>query len=78
MGAAGAHGPGARARALRPCPRQGRALDAEVLEIEADPNAEGFYRRMGARRVGEIVYELDGRERVLPLLAVEVRSPRTT
>ena len=57
----------------------GRAatLDAEVLEIEADPNAEGFYRRMGARRVGEIVYELDGRERVLPLLAVEVRSPRT-
>jgi len=54
------------------------ALDAEVLGIEADPNAEGFYRRMGARRVGEIVYELDGRERVLPLLAVEVRSPRTT
>ena len=58
----------------------GRAavLNAEVLGIEADPNAEGFYRRMGARRVGEIVYELDGRERVLPLLAVEVRSPRTT
>jgi GNAT superfamily N-acetyltransferase len=54
------------------------ALDAEVLGIEADPNAEGFYQRMGARRVGEIVYELDGRERVLPLLAVEVRSPRTT
>ena len=58
----------------------GRAatLDAEVLRIEADPNAEGFYRRMGARRVGEIIYELDGRERVLPLLAVEVRSPHTT
>ena len=54
------------------------ALGAEVLGIEADPNAEGFYRRMGARRVGEIVYELDGRERVLPLLAVEVRGPRTT
>ena len=54
------------------------ALDAEVLGIEADPNAEGFYRRMGARRVGEIVYALDGRERVLPLLTVEVRGPRTT
>jgi len=48
------------------------------LGIEADPNAEGFYRRMGARRVGEIVYALDGRERVLPLLTVEVRGPRTT
>jgi ribosomal protein S18 acetylase RimI-like enzyme len=54
------------------------ALDADVLGVEADPNAEGFYRRMGARRVGAIVYELEGRERVLPLLAVEVRSPRTT
>lgn len=54
------------------------ALDAEVLGIEADPDAEGFYRRMGARRAGAIVYELDARERVLPLLAVEVRSPRTT
>jgi hypothetical protein len=38
--------------------------------IEADPNAEGFYKRMGASHVGEIVYEIDGRERVLPLLAM--------
>ncbi len=57
--------------------RRAAGLGAEVLGIEADPNAEGFYRRMGARRVGEIVYNLDGRERVLPLLAVEIRSPRT-
>lgn len=57
----------------------GRAasLGAESLGIEADPNAEGFYRRMGARRVGEIVYELDGRERVLPLLEAEVRVRRS-
>jgi GNAT superfamily N-acetyltransferase len=57
--------------------RRAAGLGAEVLAIEADPSAEGFYRRMGARRVGEIVYNLDGRERVLPLLAVEIRSPRT-
>ncbi len=57
--------------------RRAAGLGAEVLGIEADPSAEGFYRRMGARRVGEIVYNLDGRERVLPLLAVEIRSPRT-
>jgi GNAT superfamily N-acetyltransferase len=57
--------------------RRAAGLGAEVLAIEADPSAEGFYRRMGARCVGEIVYNLDGRERVLPLLAVEIRSPRT-
>ncbi len=57
--------------------RRVAGLGAEVLGIEADPNAEGFYRRMGARRVGEIVYNLDSRERVLPLLAVEIQSPRT-
>jgi GNAT superfamily N-acetyltransferase len=49
-------------------------LGAETIGIEADPNAEGFYRRMGARRGGEIVYELDGRERVLPLLTADVRA----
>jgi GNAT superfamily N-acetyltransferase len=52
------------------------ALGAGVVGIEADPNAEGFYLRMGARRVGEIVYEIDGRERVLPLLAMDVQAPR--
>jgi hypothetical protein len=43
--------------------------------IEADPNAEGFYKRMGASHVGEIVYEIDGRERVLPLLAMYLQAP---
>ena len=50
------------------------ALGAETLGIEADPNAEGFYLRMGATRVGEIAYELDGRERVLPLLTVDSQA----
>ena len=58
----------------------GRAADqgAEAVEIEADPNAEGFYLRMGATRVSEETYELDGERRVLPLLAIEVakRPPR--
>ncbi len=51
-----------------------RVRGAEVMEIEADPNAEGFYLRMGATRTGEIVYRLDGRERVLPLLALDLRT----
>ena len=45
---------------------------APLSLLEADPNAEGFYRRMGARRVGETTYELDGRERILPLLALDM------
>lgn len=28
-------------------------LGATTLQIVSDPNAEGFYRRMGAKRVGE-------------------------
>lgn len=55
--------------------RTAASLGAGVVGIEADPNAEGFYRRMGARRVDEIVYEIDGRERVLPLLAMYVQAP---
>lgn len=31
-----------------------RAIGAPRLWINADPNAEGFYRRLGARRVGEV------------------------
>ena len=54
--------------------RTAASLGAGVVGIEADPNAEGFYRRMGARRVGEIVYEIDGQERVLPLLAMYVQA----
>jgi GNAT superfamily N-acetyltransferase len=55
--------------------RTAASLGAGVVGIEADPNAEGFYKRMGASHVGEIVYEIDGRERVLPLLAMYVQAP---
>jgi ribosomal protein S18 acetylase RimI-like enzyme len=57
--------------------RRAASLGAEVLGVESDPNAEGFYRRMGATRVGEISYPIDGRERTLPLLVVEVRNHHT-
>jgi GNAT superfamily N-acetyltransferase len=39
-----------------------------VLGIEADPNAEAFYRHMGARRVGEVTRDWQGVRRVLPYL----------
>ncbi len=56
--------------------RRAGTLGAEILGIEADPNAEGFYRRMGARRVGETSYPIDNQRRVLPLLVVDMRHPR--
>jgi GNAT superfamily N-acetyltransferase len=49
-----------------------RALGFQSLEIESDPNAAGFYERMGARRVGVNVTELEGQRRELPLLIYEI------
>jgi GNAT superfamily N-acetyltransferase len=57
--------------------RNAGSLGVEVLSIEADPNAEGFYRRMGARRVGETSYPIDGQRRVLPLLVVDTQNHRS-
>ena len=57
--------------------RRAASVGASSLGIEAEPNAEGFYRRMGARRVGEISYPIDGQSRTLPLLVVEVRNHST-
>jgi GNAT superfamily N-acetyltransferase len=51
---------------------QARGLGHRILKIEADPNAEGFYARMGARRVGEAVTEIEGQRRELPLLLYEL------
>jgi len=49
-----------------------KELGAHVLEIESDPNAQGFYERMGAKKVGEVVNDLDGQPRVLPLLEINL------
>lgn len=48
------------------------SMGASRLNIEADPNAEGFYLRMGARRTGENVYEIEGERRELPTLVLDV------
>ena len=47
---------------------QARNLGFDSLKIEADPNADGFYKRMGAKRVGVSVSEVEGERRELPLL----------
>jgi ribosomal protein S18 acetylase RimI-like enzyme len=43
------------------------------LRIDADPNAEGFYLHMGARRVGEVVAPIDTQpNRIRPQLMLSV------
>jgi GNAT superfamily N-acetyltransferase len=49
-----------------------RELGFQILEIESDPNAEGFYQRMGAHRVGASIKELEGQRRELPILMYEI------
>ena len=60
------HGVG---RALfRHAVKRARALGFHALEIESDPNAEGFYLRLGARRVGSNFREVEKVRRELPVL----------
>ena len=47
---------------------QARAAGSVTIKIEADPNAEGFYRQMGAKRVGTSMSEVEGTPRELPIL----------
>jgi GNAT superfamily N-acetyltransferase len=54
---------------------QARNLGFQSIKIEADPNAEGFYQRMGAKRIGTRVNEIDRQTRELPLLEFRISSP---
>jgi N-acetylglutamate synthase-like GNAT family acetyltransferase len=48
-------------------------LQVTVLELSADPNAEGFYERMGAKRIGDVPAGMNGEEaRVLPRMRINL------
>ena len=47
------------------------ALAVRDVEILADPNAAGFYKRMGAMQIGEVESPIDGQSRKLPRLKIE-------
>jgi GNAT superfamily N-acetyltransferase len=53
---------------FRRCEKEARKMGAAVLQVESDPNAEGFYHAMGAVTVGRRAASLDGEKRYLPLL----------
>ena len=46
-------------------------LEVREIEISADPNAAGFYERMGASQVGETDGTMDGQVRKLPRFKIE-------
>jgi GNAT superfamily N-acetyltransferase len=56
--------------------RRASELGFIQLELSADPNAEPFYERMGATRIGDIPADMFGQSRVLPRMRVELAVAR--
>ena len=46
-------------------------LNVNAVEIASDPNAVGFYKRMGATQIGEIDSPIEGQPRKLPHLKIK-------
>jgi ribosomal protein S18 acetylase RimI-like enzyme len=44
----------------------------ENLRLEADPNAAGFYEKMGMKKIGERRSEIEGQLRILPILEMRL------
>jgi ribosomal protein S18 acetylase RimI-like enzyme len=42
------------------------------LQLEADPNAVGFYEKMGMHRVGERRSQIEGQPRTLPIMEMKL------
>ena len=49
-----------------------RERGTSVLRIEADPNAQSFYEKMGARKIGEHNSDVDRQLRVLPIMEIDL------
>ena len=42
------------------------------LRLEADPNAAGFYEKMGMKKIGERLSEVEGQPRILPVMEIRL------
>lgn len=49
-----------------------RQMGYNTLRLEADPNAVGFYEKMGMHKIGERYSEVDGQPRVLPIMEISL------
>ena len=43
-----------------------------ILQLEADPNAQGFYEKMGMHKIGERHYLMEGQPRILPTMEINL------
>ena len=43
-----------------------------IIQLEADPNAAGFYEKMGMHKIGERYSQVDGQPRSLPIMEMEL------
>ena len=44
----------------------------ENFRLEADPNAAGFYEKMGMKKIGERLSEVEGQPRILPVMEIRL------
>ena len=44
----------------------------KIIQLESDPNARGFYEKMGMRKISEHHAEVDGQPRVIPIMEMEL------
>ncbi len=47
-------------------------LGYKILQLEADPNAAGFYEKMGMHKIGERYSEIEGQPRRLPIMEMKL------
>ncbi len=66
-------GQGIGAWLFRFCAEEARRLGAKRMEWEAEPNAVGFYERMGAQRLRDSERTMWGR--VIPVLGTDLAAP---
>lgn len=49
-----------------------REMGCKTLQLEADPNAVGFYEKMGMLTIDERIGELEGKPRILPIMEISL------
>ncbi len=49
-----------------------RGRGYKSLQLDADPNALGFYEKMGMKKIGERQSEVDGSLRILPIMEIDL------
>ena len=49
-----------------------REMAYKTLQLEADPNAVGFYEKMGMHKIGERIGEVEDQPRVLPIMEMNL------